>query len=87
MFLIAAIPLLLPPLILWCLPASLGFLIWQGKQAEARRIFARIVPDAALDQDDRLVFTKTKGASVSVVELFRHQRALRTLMLWLSFFG
>lgn len=86
MFFIAALPLALLPLILWRLPESLGFLIRQGRQDEARRIFARISPDAPLSADDRLVFTETKSASASVAELFRHGRTLRTLMLWLSFF-
>lgn len=85
MFFIAAIPLLLLPLILWKLPESLGFLIRQGKQDQARRIFAK-VSATPLGADDRLVFTEAKGASASVAELFRHGRALRTLMLWLSFF-
>lgn len=85
MFFIAAIPLLLLPLILWKLPESLGFLIRQGRQDEAKRIFAKVsgTPMAA---DDRLVFTESKSTSTSVAELFRHGRALRTLMLWLSFF-
>lgn len=85
MFFIAAVPLLMLPLILWKLPESLGFLIRQGKQDEARRIFARISA-TPLDAGDRLVFTEAKGASASVAELFRHGRTLRTLMLWLSFF-
>ncbi|MFC3630983.1 MFS transporter [Paracoccus angustae] len=85
MFFIAAIPLLMLPLILWKLPESLGFLIRQGKQDEARRIFAK-VSGTALAAEDRLVFSETKSASASVAELFRHGRALRTLMLWLSFF-
>ncbi|PAU96182.1 MFS transporter [Paracoccus salipaludis] len=86
MFFIAALPLALLPLILWRLPESLGFLIRQGRQDEARRIFARIAPAVALSADDRLVFTEARGAPASVAELFRHGRALRTLMLWLSFF-
>lgn len=86
MFFIAAVPLLLLPLVLWKLPESLGFLIRQGKQDEARRIFAKINPSIQLAADDRLVFSETKGASASVAELFRHGRTLRTLMLWLSFF-
>lgn len=86
MFFIAAVPLLLFPLVLWKLPESLGFLIRQGKQDEARRIFAKINPDAPLGPDDRLVFSETKGASASVAELFRHGRSLPTLMLWASFF-
>lgn len=85
MFFIAAVPLLMLPLILWKLPESLGFLIRQGKQDEARHIFARISA-TPLDAGDRLVFTEAKGASASVAELFRHGRTLRTLMLWLSFF-
>ena len=56
MFFIAALPLALLPLILWRLPESLGFLIRQGRQDEARRIFARIAPAVALSADDRLVF-------------------------------
>lgn len=86
MFFIAVIPLLMLPLILWKLPESLGFLIRQGKQDEARRIFARINPAAPLAAGDTLVFSEAKGVSASIAELFRHGRALRTLMLWLSFF-
>ncbi|KGJ05446.1 MFS transporter, AAHS family, benzoate transport protein [Paracoccus halophilus] len=85
MFYIAAVPLMLLPLILWKLPESLGFLIRQGRQDEARRIFAK-VSGAPLAAGDKLVFSESKGASASVAELFRHGRALRTLMLWLSFF-
>ena len=86
MFYIAAVPLLLFPLVLWKLPESLGFLIRQGKQDEARRIFAKVNPQMAPTANDRLVFTETKGASASVVELFRHGRALPTAMLWAAFF-
>ncbi|NHF74762.1 MFS transporter [Paracoccus xiamenensis] len=86
MFFIAAVPLLLFPLVLWRLPESLGFLIRQGKQDEARRIFAKVAPDTPLNADDRLVFSEKKGVSASVVELFRHGRSLPTLMLWASFF-
>jgi AAHS family benzoate transporter-like MFS transporter len=83
MFWVAAVPLLALPLILWRLPESLGFLIRQGRQNEARAIFARISP---IGTQDVLVFNETKGAAASVAELFRHDRSLRTLMLWLSFF-
>lgn len=86
MFFIAALPLLMLPLILWKLPESLGFLIRQGQQDEAKRIYGKIDPAAHLGEGDRLVFTETKGASASIAELFRHQRTLRTLMLWVAFF-
>ncbi|PDT80009.1 MFS transporter [Sinorhizobium sp. BJ1] len=86
MFFIAAIPLLMLPFILWRLPESLGFLIRQGRQEQAKEIYAKIAPSSRLGSGDKLVFNETKGASASVIELFRHQRTLRTLMLWVAFF-
>ncbi|UJW77024.1 MFS transporter [Rhizobium sp. SL42] len=86
MFFVAAVPLLLLPFVLWKLPESLGFLIRQGEQEKARRIYARIAPSARLESGDTLVFTEKRGASASIAELFRHQRALRTVMLWVAFF-
>ncbi|TAA56452.1 MFS transporter [Shinella sp. JR1-6] len=86
MFFVAAVPLLILPLILWKLPESLGFLLRQGRQDEARRIYARIETGERLMSDDTLVFTETKGAAASVAELFRHQRATRTVLLWAAFF-
>lgn len=85
MFFIAALPLLLPPLILWQLPESLGFLIRQGRQDAAQHIFARIAPEA-LAPGDSLVFSEAKPSRASVVALFHDGRALGSAMLWLSFF-
>ncbi|CAK7260732.1 MULTISPECIES: MFS transporter [unclassified Shinella] len=86
MFFVAAIPLVILPFILWTLPESLGFLLRQGRQEEARRIYARIETNERLTGDDMLVFTETRGAAASVAELFRHQRAARTVLLWVAFF-
>jgi|LNAP01.1.fsa_nt_gb AAHS family benzoate transporter-like MFS transporter len=86
MFWAAAVPLLALPLILWKLPESLGFLIRQGRQAEAQAIYARLQTGTTLDAQDVLVCSEAKGPAASVVELFRHARAPRTLMLWVSFF-
>ena len=86
MFFMAAVPLLMLPLILWKLPESLGFLIRQGRQQQAKQIYARIDPAARLSGNDTLVFTESKGTSASVFELFRHGRALSTAMLWIAFF-
>lgn len=86
MFFAAAFPLLMLPLIVWKLPESLGFLIRQGKQDQAKAIYRKIEPAVRLSAGDTLTFSETKGAAASVAELFRHGRSLRTLMLWLSFF-
>lgn len=86
MFFVAAVPLLILPFILWKLPESLGFLLRQGRQDEARRIYARIETGERLTGNDTLVFTETKGTAASVAELFRHERATRTVLLWVAFF-
>ncbi|MGO7897165.1 MFS transporter [Rhizobium ruizarguesonis] len=86
MFYIAAVPLLMLPVILWKLPESLGFLIRQDRQEQAKRIYAKIAPSVHLSANDKLTFTETTGAAASIAELFRHQRALRTAMLWVAFF-
>ncbi len=86
MFYVAAIPLLLLPLILYYLPESLGFLVRQGRDEQARALLARIQPGIELDANDKLVLSDKQGGSVSVLALFRDGRLLGTLCLWLAFF-
>ncbi|WPC03439.1 MFS transporter [Pseudomonas benzenivorans] len=86
MFFAAGVPLLLLPLILWKLPESVGFLVRQGRHAQARAILQRIAPDVPLANSGELVMSENKGQGVGVFELFREGRALRTLCLWLAFF-
>lgn len=86
MFWAAALPLVALPLILWRLPESLGFLVRQGRQSQARAIFARLATGTELGAQDALVFGETKGKAASVFELFRYERSVRTLMLWVTFF-
>ena len=86
MFFAAAIPLLLLPLILWLLPESIGFLVRQGRSRQARALLNRVDPSRALQADDVLAMSETKGGSVSALELFRDGRLVRTLCLWLAFF-
>ena len=86
MFFAAAIPLLLLPLILWKLPESVGFLVRQGRDVQARAVLNKVEPGLALDAADQLQMSDAKGQGVGVFELFRDGRALRTLCLWLAFF-
>jgi AAHS family benzoate transporter-like MFS transporter len=86
MFFAAAVPLLLLPLIFWLLPESVGFLVRQGRNAQARAILAKVEPGQQIGAADQLVMTETKGKGGAVLELFREGRALRTLCLWLAFF-
>ncbi len=86
MFFAAAVPLVLLPLILWKLPESVGFLLRHGKEDIARSMLQQVAPQLRLDADVPLVQAEAKGAGVPMLDLFKHQRAVGTLMIWLSFF-
>jgi AAHS family benzoate transporter-like MFS transporter len=85
MFFAAAVPLVLLPVILWKLPESVGFLLRQGKQEQAvpcwrrwrrRRPGCRCAAGAG----------DAKGSGAPMLELFKQERTLGTLMIWVAFF-
>ncbi|MBO9526768.1 MAG: aromatic acid/H+ symport family MFS transporter [Sphingobium yanoikuyae] len=84
MFFAAAVPLLLLPLVLRGLPESAGFLVRQGRQEQARAILQRLSPGQRLDGP--LLQPQGIAAKTSIAELFRHNRTLGTLSMWLCFF-
>jgi len=86
MFFSAAVPLLLLPLILWKLPESVGFLLRQGREDEARAMLARVDPGARIAADTRLVVAEGKGAGTPMLDLVKDGRALGTFMIWVAFF-
>jgi AAHS family benzoate transporter-like MFS transporter len=86
MFLIAGIPLLLLPLVIYLLPESVGFMLRNGRQDEARQVLKRVDPQYPLSAGDELLMAAPKSAGTPVLQLFSEGRALRTLMLWLAFF-
>ncbi|PMY60412.1 MULTISPECIES: aromatic acid/H+ symport family MFS transporter [Pseudomonas] len=85
-FYVAAIPLLLLLLILRFLPESLGFLLRQGRDDEARQVLQWVEPGFVAQPGDSFVKANLKTAGAPVVQLFREGRALSTLMLWVVFF-
>jgi AAHS family benzoate transporter-like MFS transporter len=84
MFLAAAVPLALLPLILRGLPESVGFLVRKGEQDKARAILRQLSPEAASGAP--LFLREADAGRASVSELFRHDRTLGTLSMWLCFF-
>ncbi|SPY08967.1 Gentisate transporter [Oligella urethralis] len=86
MFFVAAIPLLLVPLLIWKLPESIGFLLRQDKDQEARAMLTQLNPSFQLTAQDELIKTPVKSASVPVLDLFKEGRVIGTLMIWLAFF-
>lgn len=85
MFFAAAVPLILLPLLLRALPESVGFLIRSGREEQARAVLTRLVPGNA-PTTGKLVYQNAGSTSASVAELFRHNRTLGTLAMWLCFF-
>lgn len=86
MFFAAIVPLLLIPILMWKLPESIGFLVRQGKEEQARNMLIKLNPTAGLDANSDLTQTTTKATSVPVLDLFKEDRLLGTLMIWLAFF-
>lgn len=86
MFFVATLPLLLLPLILYFLPESIGFLIRQGRNAQARALLMRLAPESEISEEDTLQLSDTKGKGASVLELFRNGLGVRTVAIWVAFF-
>lgn len=84
MFFAAAVPLVLLPFVLRGLPESAGFLVRQGRQEQARAILERLSPGQRLDGP--LLQPQGIAARTSIAQLFRHDRTLGTLSMWLCFF-
>ena len=86
MFFAAAVPLLLVPVLMWKLPESIGFLLRQDKDAQARHMLNRVNPEVKLEISDELTQATAKVNAVPVLDLFKESRLLGTLMIWLAFF-
>jgi AAHS family benzoate transporter-like MFS transporter len=85
-FYVAAVPLLLLPLIMKFLPESVGFMIRQGRIDEAQQVLSRVEPGYRPAAGHMLTMPALKAGGAPLLELFREGRALRTLMLWAAFF-
>ena len=78
--------LLLPALLLW-LPESIRFLVARGKDSQQPlAILRKLEPDAIYGADVRCVLPEAPSPS-SPVQLFTHQRAVGTCLLWIVFFS
>jgi AAHS family benzoate transporter-like MFS transporter len=85
-FYIAAVPLILLPMILRYLPESVAFMIRQGDEAKAKEVLRRIEPAFVSLAGDEFSVQALKAPGAPVVQLFREGRAISTVMLCLVFF-
>lgn len=86
MFYLAVVPLLMLPLIIKFLPDSVGFLLREGRDDEAREILRTIDPSQQVSEGDTLSQPSAKASSAPLKELFQQGRVISTMMFWTAFF-
>lgn len=87
MFFAAAVPLLLLPFIIMHLPESIGFMVRNGREAEAKEILRKMQPDNnTITDKTELIFPEKVDRKGSVLDLFSEGRMIGTLAFWVAFF-
>lgn len=83
-----SVPLLLAPVLVAALPETVEFLVNNGGDpAKIGRILARVRPGYIAPAGARFVLEHQNAGGFQLLELFRHGRAVRTLLLWGIFFS
>ncbi len=86
-FLAAALPVVLIPVILKQLPESMPFLLAKGRHDELKDIVARLEPTfKPVASDHFAVPGEDKADSAPVHHLFHEGRGFSTVMFWIAFF-
>lgn len=85
-FWVALIPLLLLPAMVPTFLESPQSLLRAGRNPELRESLRRIAPAADLPEDVRFTGLRSREGGSPVGALFRNNRALATLMIWVAFF-
>lgn len=85
-FFLGAIPLLVLPVILYCLPESVGFLLRAKRDAQAAAMLSRVEPSFRSQAGDQYHMPTGKTRHVPLLALFTERRALSTVMFWVCFF-
>mgnify|MGYP001576115413 CR=1 FL=1 len=90
-FLAAAAPVVLLPLIWWQMPESLGYLLKKGRIDDLKRNLQRMSPSYVPRADDQFVLSASPSAVSAVKKsafsgLFADGRAFSTVMFWVTCF-
>lgn len=81
------LPLVLAALLLRYLPESIRFAAaLPGGQTEARRLLTMIRPELAAAGDVRVVSDDPEAGRATVADLFKDNRGIATVCLWVAFF-
>jgi MFS transporter, AAHS family, benzoate transport protein len=85
LYFLAAVPILLIPVIWRTLPESISFLLAWGKDAEIQKIVRRLIPDYVPEPGDTSVMQKEEVGSKNLLSaLFKDGLAFSTLMFWVT---
>jgi MFS transporter, AAHS family, benzoate transport protein len=86
-FLAAALPVLLIPVVLKSLPESMPFLLKSGRHDELKAIVSRLDPSYRPAASDRFALPdEDKADNAPVKHLFQDGRGFSTVMFWVAFF-
>lgn len=92
LFFIAALPLLLLPVVYLLLPESVAFLVQKGKKDMAIKVLSKLIPTTKIEDVKQLVTnaitsnSSHKAPSGNVGELFKPSHVTATILLWTAFF-
>lgn len=86
-FLAAALPVLLIPVILKSMPESMPYLIKTGQKAQLQHIAAQLSPGYQPQPGDSFDLPQQdRDTSAPIAKLFQDGRGFSTLMFWVAFF-
>jgi AAHS family 4-hydroxybenzoate transporter-like MFS transporter len=81
------LPLALATALAYFLPESIRFAAAvPGRQAEAKRLLRKIEPNVGADGDIEIISHDPEGGKATVLDLFKDNRGVATLCLWVAFF-
>jgi AAHS family 4-hydroxybenzoate transporter-like MFS transporter len=83
----AAVLFVLAVALAYFLPESIRFAAAvPGRQAEAKQLLRKIEPNVGADGDIEIVSHDPEGGKATVLDLFKDDRGVATLCLWVAFF-
>lgn len=82
------LPIVLVPVLVRLLPESIRHLVIHGnKAAEVSALLARVNPTLTFGSETQFIVREERAPGLAVGHLFRHGRALATILLWIVFFA
>jgi AAHS family benzoate transporter-like MFS transporter len=86
-FWVAALPLLVLPIMYKQLPETASHLIRTGKKEELFAILSKVSPGTKFNENNMIMELPTGVTKVPIIDLFKENRGLSTIMFWIAFFS